>query len=83
MGAEVESCQRTSGDKPDFIVPCMRRQASGQSFAYVGIAELLDNGAGTHLVDMFRNKKVIFRSLSKLSPQRQEALDGCFFCRKF
>ena len=35
----------------------MRRQASRHRFAYVRIAELLDNGAGTHLVDMLLVKQ--------------------------
>ena len=60
------------------LVSCMRREASGHRFAYVRAWELLDNGEDTHLVDMFRNKKAIFRSLSKLSPPREAALNGWF-----
>ena len=41
------------------LVSCMRRETSGQSFAYVRVWELLDKGADTHLVDMFLNKKAI------------------------
>ena len=61
------------------LVSCMRREASGHSFAYVRVWELLDKGADTHLVDMFLQKKVVFRKLCRLSPQRQAALDGVFF----
>ena len=41
--------------------------------------ELLDNGADTHLVDMFANMKAILRHSSKLAAQRKEALEGWFF----
>ena len=61
------------------LVSCMRREASGHSFAYVRAWEFLDKGADTHLVDMFLNKKAILRHSSKLSPQRKEVLEGCFF----
>ena len=58
------------------LVSCMRREASGHSFAYVRVWELLGNGADTHLVDMFLRKKALWQNHSRLSPQRQAALEG-------
>ena len=54
----------------------MRRPASGHRFAYITKAEVLDNGAGTHLVDTLFNQKKTGRLASRVTTQRQELLNG-------
>ena len=53
-----------------------RSRVSGHSCLYARISELLEKGTDTHLVQVFRNKKRLWRRFSKLSSGRVERLDG-------